>query len=294
MANSLISSVGFVGLGAMGAPMCHNLARKASVPVMAFDLDRNRIDRAVSHGASGAKDLAEVATADLIFVCLPGEPETLEVCLTSGGLLEHMTPKKTIVDCTTTTVSSNRLVAAALNKIGANFADAPVARGVPNAIDGTLSITVGASEETFSLIKEWLLLMGSDVSHCGPVGSGTIMKLMNNMVLFQNVSAIAEAMAIATRAGINRKDVFEYLSRGSADSFALRHHGTYMTTGEYPSGLFPTTYAHKDLGYALDLASEFGVDAAGAALVQERFAEVIRRGLGDLYSPVLYRLFENQ
>jgi len=252
------------------------------------------MDRAVSHGASRAKDLAELATADLIFVCLPGEHETLEVCLAPNGLLEHMTLNKTIVDCTTTTVSSNRLIATSLNKKGANFADAPVARGVPNAVNGTLSITVGASEETFSLIEKWLSLMGSDISHCGPVGSGTVMKLMNNMVLFQNVSAIAEAMAIATRAGINRSDVFEYLSRGSADSFALRRHGKYMTTGEYPTGLFPTTYSHKDLGYALDLASELGVDAAGAALVQDRFAEAIRRGFGDLYSPVLYRLFENQ
>lgn len=66
-----------------------------------------------------------------------------------------------------------------------------------------------------------------------------------------------------------------------------------MITGEYPTGLFPTTYSHKDLGYALDLASELGVDAAGAALVQSRFEEVIRRGFGDLYSPVLYRLFED-
>lgn len=293
MTNASISSIGFVGLGAMGSPMCHNLARQASVPVIAFDLDRNRINRAVGHGAYGAKDLAEVASAELIFVCLPGESETLEVCLAPGGLLEHMTPKKTVVDCTTTTVNSNRLIATSLNKKGTDFADAPVARGVPNAIDGTLSITVGASEETFEKIKKWLSLMGSDISHCGPVGSGTVMKLMNNMVLFQNVSAIAEAMAIATRAGIKRDDVFEYLSRGSADSFALRRHGAYMTTGEYPTGLFPTTYSHKDLGYALDLALELGVDAAGAALVQSRFEEVIRRGFGDLYSPVLYRLFEN-
>lgn len=211
MTNASISRIGFIGLGAMGGPMCHNLARKAPVPVIAFDLDPSRIDIAISHGAYGAKNLAEVGNAELIFICLPGESETLEVCLGPGGLLEHMTPEKTVVDCTTTTVKSNRLAATSLNQRGANFADAPVARGVPNAIDGTLSITVGASEETFEKIKKWLSLMGSDISHCGPVGSGTVMKLMNNMVLFQNISAIAEAMAIATRAGINREDVFDYL-----------------------------------------------------------------------------------
>ena len=72
MPNSSIGSIGFIGLGAMGAPMCHNLARKASVPVMAFDLDHNRINQAVGYGAIAANDLAQVATADLIFVCLPG------------------------------------------------------------------------------------------------------------------------------------------------------------------------------------------------------------------------------
>ena len=152
-------------------------------------------------------------------MCLPGESETLEVCTAKDGLLQHMTADKTLVDCTTTTVSSNHLIANELNNVGVNFADAPVARGVLNAVEGTLSITVGASAETFCLIEEWLLLMGTEISHCGPIGSGTVMKLINNMVLFQNVSALAEAMAIATRAGINRNDVFKYLSLGSADSW---------------------------------------------------------------------------
>jgi 3-hydroxyisobutyrate dehydrogenase-like beta-hydroxyacid dehydrogenase len=294
MPNSSTGSIGFIGLGAMGAPMCHNLARKASVPVIAFDLDHNRIDQAVDYGAIAADDLAQVATADLIFVCLPGESETLEVCIAKDGLLQHMTPNKTLVDCTTTTVSSNHLIASELNNVGVNFADAPVARGVLNAVEGTLSITVGASAETFRLIEKWLLLMGTEISHCGPIGSGTVMKLINNMVLFQNVSALAEAMAIATRAGINRNEVFKYLSLGSADSFALRRHGEHMTSGEYPTDRFPTAYSHKDLGYLLDLASELGVDAAGASLVQDRFEEVIRRGLGNLYSPVIYRLFEDE
>ena len=178
-------------------------------------------------------------------------------------------------------------VAEALTAKGAYFADAPVARGVPNAIEGTLSITVGAEKETFSRIMPWLECMGSDVAYCGPVGTGTVMKLMNNMVLFENVSALAEAMAIATR-----DRVFELLGQGSADSFALRRHGSFMTTGEYPADRFPTTYSVKDLNYALALADQLDVDAAGARLVRDRFSEIVERGLGHLYSPVVYELFD--
>ena len=135
--------------------------------------------------------------------------------------------------------------------------------------------------------------MGSDVAHCGPVGTGTVMKLMNNMVLFQNVSALAEAMAIATRAGVDRTRVFELLGQGSADSFALRRHGSFMTSGEYPSDRFPTTYSVKDLDYALALAGQVSVDASGARLVRDRFNEIVDRGLGHLYSPVIYELFND-
>lgn len=294
MADRTIDTIGFIGLGAMGGPMCHNLARKADVPVLAFDLSADRVALAVETGALAAADLTAVSAADLVFVCVPGEAETRSVCLGEGGLVEQARPGQIIVDSTTATVRVNRDVAAALAERGAFFADAPVARGVPNAVEGTLSITVGADDEVFGRVEPWLSLMGTDVAHCGPVGTGTVMKLMNNMVLFENVSALAEAMAIATRAGVDRSRVLDLLGQGSADSFALRRHGSFMTTGEYPTDRFPTTYSQKDLRYAIALAEELGVDAAGAQLVSRRFDEVIERGWGELYSPVVYRLFEDE
>lgn len=296
MANQIgsVDTIGFIGLGAMGGPMCHNLAQKAGVPVLAYDLSSERVETAVAQGALGASDLAAAACCDLVFVCVPGELETRAVCLGDGGVVEHARPGQLVVDSTTATVQVNCDVAAALEAKGAYFADAPVARGVINAAEGTLSITVGADPDVFAAVEPWLQHMGSDVAHCGPVGTGTVMKLMNNMVLFENVSALAEAMAIATRAGVERERVFELLGQGSADSFALRRHGSHMTTGDYPTDRFPTTYSRKDLTYALALAEQVGVEAAGAALVAGRFDEVIERGWGEQYSPVVYRLFEEQ
>ncbi len=294
MADSSVKLVAFVGLGAMGGPMCANLAAKSPVPVLAYDLDLDAVASAVSAGAVEAANLLAVSEADIIFVCLPGEDETRAVCLDAGGVCDQARSGQIVVDCTTATVSVNLEVAQALTSKGAHFADAPVARGVPNAVEGTLSITVGAEEKIFSQVAPWLEYMGSDVAYCGPVGTGTIMKLMNNMVLFENVSALAEAMAIATRAGVDRSRVFDLLGQGSADSFALRRHGSFMTTGEYPSDRFPTTYSIKDLDYALALADQLDVDAAGARLVRGRFNEIVERGLGHLYSPVVYELFDEK
>ena len=286
-------ALGFVGLGVMGGRMCRNLARRSGRTVIGYDVVPERIEACAAAGVVAAANVADVAArAGIVFVCVPGEPQVREVCLGAGGLVEHARAGQTVVDMTTATVEVDREVAAALAAKGADFADAPVARGVPAAEEGTLAITVGASEEVLARIGVYLRCMGSEISHCGGVGTGQVMKLMNNMLVFQTVSALAEAMAIATRAGVNRLRVFEILSRGSADSYAMRKHGAHMTSGLYPDNQFPTTYSLKDLRYALDLAERTGVDARGAKLVEERFVEAIERGDGHLYSPVIYRLLE--
>ena len=289
------ATLGFIGLGVMGGRMCRNLARKSGKRVLGYDTVPARIAECTGAGVgikAGANVADVAARTDMVFLCVPGEPQVREVCFGAGGLVEHVRAGQTIVDMTTATVAVNREVAAALAAGGADFADAPIARGVPSAEDGTLAITVGASAEVLARIEPYLRCMGTEISHCGGVGSGLVIKLMNNMLLFQTVSALAETMAIATRAGVERSKVFEVLSKGSADSFAMRRHGACMTAGEYPDDQFPTTYSLKDLRYALDLAERTGVDARGAKLVEERFVEAIDKGYGRLYSPVIYRLFE--
>lgn len=287
------STLGFIGLGVMGGRMCRNLAQKSGKPVVGFDVDGAKAKALEPAGVSAAANVAAVAArADVIFMCVPGEPQVREVCFGDGGLVAAMDAGQVLVDMTTATVEVNREVAAALEAKGAVFADAPVARGVPAAENGTLAITVGARDSVFAHIEPLLRCMGEEISHCGGIGTGQVMKLMNNMLVFENVSALAEALAIATRAGVDRDKVFPILSKGSADSFVMRKHGTHMTSGEYPDDQFPTTYSLKDLRYALALAENVGVDAQGAKLVEQRFLETIDRGDGHLYSPVIYKLFE--
>ncbi|NKC13204.1 MAG: NAD-binding protein [Gammaproteobacteria bacterium] len=291
----LIKGLGFIGLGVMGGRMCRNLAKRAGVPVMGFDIDPAKAQALADDGVTRATSIAElVDTSDLVFMCLPGAPQVRAVCFADDGLIHHARRGQTVVDMTTATVGVDREAAGALAQKGVDFADAPVARGVPSAEDGTLAITVGADEQVFSRIEPYLRCMGTEISHCGEIGTGQVLKLMNNMLVFQTVSALAEAMAIATRAGVDRTKVFDILARGSADSFVMRRHGACMTKNDYPDDWFPITYSLKDMSYALALAESVNVDAKTAKVAAERLEQAAANGWGHLYSPAIYKLFEQQ
>ena len=286
--------IGFIGTGVMGGRMCRNLAKKISIPVIAFDVDMNKVAALSDVKVEAAPSIETLVNkADLILMCLPGEPQVRAVCTEEGGILEFVRPGQTIIDMTTATANIEREMVKLFAEKSVDYADAPVARGVSAAEDGTLSIMVGATNEVFERIKPILETMGTDITLCGGVGTGQVVKLMNNMVLMMNVSALAEALAIGTRSGVDGELLFKTLSRGSADSFALRKHGMqYMAKGNFPEGIFPVTYSIKDMSYALRLARETGVNAEGARLVDGRLKEAEAAGYGEQYSPVLYRLLE--
>ena len=171
-------------------------------------------------------------------MCLPAEPQVRAECTEEGGILEFVRPGQTIIDITTATANIEREMVKLFADKSVDYADAPVARGVSAAEDGTLSIMVGATNDVFERIKPILETMGTDITLCGGVGTGQVVKLMNNMILVMNVSALAEALAIGTRAGVDGELLFKTLSHGSADSFALRKHGMqYMAKSNFPEGI---------------------------------------------------------
>ena len=286
--------IGFIGTGVMGGRMCRNLAKKIHVPVIAFDMDMNKVTTLSDIRVEAAPSIeALVNEANIILMCLPGEPQVRAVCTQEGGILEFVRPGQTIIDMTTATADVEREMVKLFAEKSVDYADAPVARGVTAAEGGALSIMVGATTEVFDRIKPVLETMGTDITLCGDVGTGQVVKLMNNMIMVMNVSALAEALAIGTRAGVDAGLLFKTLSHGSADSFALREHGIqYMAKGDFPEDIFPVTYSIKDMSYALRLAEETGVNAEGARLVDRRLKEAEAAGYGKQYSPVLYKLFE--
>lgn len=286
--------LGFIGLGVMGEPICRNMLTKSGCRFVVFDLAEAPLARLKEKGAERAASVAEVAAAsDMIFLSLPGGPQVEQVIAGDGGILENGRAGQAVVDLSTAPVGLTRELAGKLAEKGLQFADAPVARTRQAAEDGTLSIMVGAAADLFTEIEPLLRCAATDVTHCGAVGCGQVVKILNNMVLFQTVVALSEALALGEGAGVDRKLLFETLSKGSADSFALRNHGLKaMIPDVFPLGAFPTDYALKDVSYALDLAEDLGCEVPGATLARDRLTRASQAGFGGEYFPVLARVVE--
>src|SRR5690554_1557240 len=224
MSNS-IPTIGFIGLGVMGGPMCRNMALKHEGDVIAFDMQAAAFEQLADTRASWAGSLAEVAAAaDIVFLSLPGGPQVEQACFNEKGLVSGPRRPAVIVDLSTTAVDTARSVAARLAEYGVRFADAPVARTREAAQRGELSIMVGAEVELFEQLKPLLHYIGSDVTHCGETGCGQVVKLVNNALVFENTVALAEMIVVGERAGVKPAVLLEAVSKGSGDSFALRNH----------------------------------------------------------------------
>ncbi len=289
-----IQTLGFIGLGVMGEPMCRNLAAANNWRVVAYDRMPAPLLRLRDQGAEVAPSARAVLhSADLVITCLPGGREVRDLLLGSGKLIDQLRAGQVVVDMSTSPPSLMRELLAAASERGAHFADAPIARTRQAAADGTLAIMVGAEAAVFEAIRPVLSVMGSDIMHCGAPGAGQVIKIMNNMVLFQTVQALAEAVTLAEGAGVDGKTLFETMTTGSGDSFALRNHGMNSLLPEsYPEKAFAVHYAAKDLAYALDMAAEQGVDAPGAANMARQFDAAIAKGYGSSYFPVVQRLLK--
>ena len=170
----------------------------------------------------------------------------------ADGSTCHRRPRHLVVE-------STRRLAGVAGREGIEYCDAPVARTRQAAIDGTLAVMAGGDPGVVEGIRPLLLCMATDVTYCGPVGSGQMVEQLNNMALFQNVLAIAEAHAIGTAAGLDGALLFDALAKGSADSFALRNHGMKaIVPDQYPVNAFSTSYAIKDIEYALEFGGHHG------------------------------------
>lgn len=284
--------IGFAGLGVMGEPICRNIMVKSGAPARVFDLSPAPVERLAAHGASAAASVAELAGAvDILFLSLPGGPQLDAVARGPGGIAEAGREGLLVVDMTTAPVGLTREIAADLAGRGIDWVDAPVARTRAAAEAGTLSIMVGGTAEHFARVRPWLSHAAEELTHCGPLGCGQVAKILNNMVLFQTVVALSEALALGRSAGIDPELLFDVLSKGSADSFALRNHGMKaMLPANFPEGAFPTDYALKDISYALDLAREAGIAAPGASLAEARLTVAKDAGFGAEYFPALSKV----
>ena len=288
------SALGFIGLGVMGEPMCRNLRLHSRRRVLAFDIRAEPLSRLAEHGVEAAASAGEaVRRSGIVFASLPSGKELNALAYDEDGLLANVRAGQIFVDLGTSPVALTRELAGRLSQKGVDYLDAPVARTRQAAESGTLAVMVGGKTETFQAVRPLMECFASDITHCGAVGSGQVTKILNNMILFETVTALSEAYAIARHAGLDPAVLFDALSKGSADSFALRNHGMKsILPRQFPARAFSVEYAKKDLAYALEMAQQGGIAADGARNVARLFEQALAAGWGEHYFPVISRLLD--
>ena len=284
-------TLGFIGLGVMGEPMCHNLHKKSGRKVMAYDIDPAPLERAREANMGVANSPQDIAkNCDIIFLSLPSGVQLEQVC---HDLNPYVRAGQTIVDTTTAPVALTKSLAAEFKAMGVDYADAPIARTRQAARDGTLAVMVGAKSSVFKRVEPLIGCYANDISLCGDVGSGQIVKILNNMIVAETVNAIGEALTIGRRAGLDDALLLDTLSKGSADSFVLRNHGVKaMLPGVFPLRAFSINYMIKDMNYAIDLAEENGVSVKGARTTNEVLEEGANGPLAEAYWPAMLAVID--
>ena len=281
--------VGMIGLGIMGKPMAKNLLKAGyDLTVSSFN---KAADELVECGAQKADNAAIGESCDVVLTMLPNSPQVKEVMLGEDGVAAHMKPGAVFIDMSSINPVASKEIAAALAKRGIEMLDAPVSGGEPKAIDGTLSFMVGGKQEVFDKYKPLLGAMGSSVVRCGEVGAGNTTKLANQIIVACNIQALAEALTLAQKAGVDPQLVFEAIRGGLAGSTVMNAKAPMMIAGDGKPG-FKIDLHIKDLNNALDCAHEVGAPVPMTAEVQEVLQWLHNQGEGQHDHSCIARYYE--
>ena len=270
--------VGMIGLGIMGKPMAKNLL-KAGYDLTVSNFNK-AADELVALGAKKADNAAIGESCDVVLTMLPNSPQVKEVMLGEDGVAAHMKPGAVFIDMSSINPVASKEIAAALADRGIEMLDAPVSGGEPKAIDGTLSFMVGGKQEVFDKYKSLLSAMGSSVVRCGEVGAGNTTKLANQIIVACNIQALAEALTLAQKAGVDPLLVFEAIRGGLAGSTVMNAKAPMMIAGDGKPG-FKIDLHIKDLNNALDCAHAVGAPVPMTAGVQEVLQWLHNNGEGQ-------------
>ena len=268
--------IGFIGLGIMGKPMAKNLL-KAGFEVVAYT---HTIDELVSCGAEAGTSGADLAgRCDAIVTMLPNSPNVRDAVFGKNGIVEGAHEGLILIDMSSIDPTESKKIAAELEKKGIDMIDAPVSGGEPMAVAGTLSVMVGGKEETVEAMRPVLSAMASSVVYVGPIGSGNVAKLANQMIVGINIAACSEAFTFAKKMGTDPELVYQAIRGGLAGSNVMDAKVPMMIDGNYTPG-FRINLHTKDLTNALNAAHAINSPAPFTASVMEIFQYLNAMGCG--------------
>lgn len=266
-----MKNVGFIGLGRMGFPMAANLV-KAGFDVTVFDLAPAPLGALRTRGARVATSISELgATNDVVLTMLPSSREVTAVVAGPDGLAAGMRPGSLLVDMSTSDPMVTRSLGETLALRDIAMVDAPVAKGIPAAEAGTLTIMAGGEAKDVERSRPFLAAIGDEIVHCGPLGSGHIVKIVNNLLVGVLVPVCAEALALGVKAGVSADTLMQVVTKGSGGSFVLdqlvRKH---LLHNDY-EGVFSVDYMIKDMNLALGLSRDYHVTMPFGALAAQLY-----------------------
>ncbi len=287
----MAEKIGFIGLGIMGKPMARNLL-KAGYDLTVYDIVGEAVEEVVGDGASGASSSAEVAAAtDKIITMLPDSADSERVILGPGGVLEGAKPGSLVIDMSSIAPSVSRRIAVEAEAKGVDALDAPVSGGEPGAVAGTLAIMVGGKQDLFDQNVELLKVMGSNVVRTGDAGAGQVTKLANQIIVAANIEALAEALVLAQKAGVDPENVLNAISGGLAGSAVLQAKGPMMLNRNFRAG-FRVRLHQKDLRNVLQTAQELNIPLPVTSLVQQMLGALINEGESESDHSALLKFVE--
>lgn len=272
--------IGFIGLGIMGKPMSKNLI-KANYELVVMDKDLEVTRELGLLGAKIVSSPKEVAAeVDVIITMLPNSPHVKDVVLGKNGIIEGGKKGLTVIDMSSIAPIVSREISIELAKMGINMLDAPVSGGEPKAVNGTLSVMVGGELEIFERYYELMKSMAASVVRVGEIGSGNIAKLCNQIIVAINISAMAEALILAQKAGVSPELVYNAIRGGLAGSTVLDAKAPLVMDRQFAPG-FRIDLHIKDLNNVLETSHQLGIPLPLSAAVMEMMQALKADGLGS-------------
>ena len=288
----MVEKVGFIGLGIMGKPMAKNLM-EAGYELVLYNRTLEKAEELAEDGAEVAANPREVAeNSDIVVTMLPDSPDVRNVVAGEDGVLEGIKEGVLLVDMSTISPVVTEELAAAVKEKGASMLDAPVSGGDVGAIEGTLSIMVGGSEEDFKRAKPLFDVMGNTVTHVGPTGAGQVTKAANQVVVALTIEAVSEALVLGSKGGVAPEKILDVLSGGLAGNKVMEVKREKFLSHEFDPG-FRSELHHKDLGIALAAGREYGVVLPVTAIVDQMLLAMKKKGWGGEDHSALLRVIED-
>lgn len=290
-----METIGFIGLGNMGGPVAGHIQR-AGFPMVVFDLRDEATRSFGEHGAKvvdSARDLAR--QSDIIITALPMPKDVEQIAGGVQGILEGIKPGSIFIDISTSPPSLVRRLEPLFRAKGAFVLDAPVASGQPGAARGIHEVMVGGAREIFERVTPVLRAFGDQVLYAGPLGSGSICKLVHQMINSTISQAIAEGLTLGVKAGVDAETLWQCVRRGMVGRMHVLHVQVPQTVfrGEFSTDTFTLKLLRKDVGLATELARELNVPLPLANIAEQRLVEATNRGWGDQSAyTVTFRLQE--